>query len=115
MNTIHKQKLRRQKRVRSKLTILDHYRVSVYRSNHYLYAQVIDGKKSHTVASISTKSEGVTPKITRVAQAKEAGVMLAKKMKDLKVKKAVFDRGSYKYAGRVAAFAEGLRTGGITI
>lgn len=109
---------RRIKRVRAKIVGKSEFpRLSVYRSNRYLYAQVIDDKKHHTLCSISTKSLSGKgkEKITPVAAAKMAGEELAKKLTYLKINQVVFDRGRYKYGGCVQALADGVRSGKITI
>lgn len=110
MNT---RKKRIQKKVRSKIIgHTDLLRLSVYRSNKYVYAQAIDDANKITVAS---ERSGHTEKKTKTEIAKEMGVRLAKKLIDLKIKAVVFDRGSYPYTGRVKAIAEGIREGGIKI
>lgn len=110
---MNNRKKRIQKKVRSKIIgHTDLLRLSVYRSNKYVYAQAIDDSKKITVAS--EKSQPVAKK-TKTEIAKEMGIRLAKKLLDLKIKAVVFDRGSYPYTGRVKAIAEGIREGGIKI
>ena len=105
-------KLRRKIRVRSKVRRnVDRLRLSVYRSNKYVFAQVIDDKKNETITGVtdaSLKTAG-----TKSEKAKALGLFLAKKLKAKKISKIVFDRGSYAYHGRVKNVAEGLREGGI--
>lgn len=110
-------KLRKKRRIRSKIvgtTAIP--KVSVYRSNKYLYAQAIDDIKRSTLASSSSqllvKKDG---KLSKTVQSKEVGKILAQKLMKKGVKKAVFDRGPYGYLGRVKAFVEGLREGGLEI
>lgn len=109
------QKTQRQRRVRKKLlrnagTI----RLSVFRSNRYMYAQLIDDAAGKTLATISEKSLGKEAKGTRMEQAKAVGIELAKQAKTKKVSRVVFDKGSYAYHGRVKALAEGAREGGLS-
>ncbi|MCS6956351.1 MAG: 50S ribosomal protein L18 [Patescibacteria group bacterium] len=106
-------KLRKKRRIGSKIkgTALKP-RISVFRSNKYIYAQAIDDEKRITIASSSSLKflEG-----TKTDQAKKVGIELAKKLIDKNIKKVVFDRNVYIYKGRVAAVAEGLREGGIIV
>jgi len=85
-------------------------RLTVFRSNKFTYAQLIDDTKAMTIVSISDLK--LTGK-TKVEKAKIAGASLAKLAKAKKIEKIVFDRSGYKYHGRVKAFAEGLREGGL--
>lgn len=93
-------------------------RISVHRSNRYIYAQAIDDAARTTLAGYSTlnildksrKAQG-----SRKEQAKTVGIALADLLKQKQITTAVYDRGSYAYNGRVKALAEGLREGGITI
>lgn len=85
-------------------------RVAVFRSSQHIYAQIIDDSKAVTLISESDlKSKNGTKKERAVM----VGENLAKKAVVKKIKKVVFDRGGYKYHGRVAALAEGLRKGGL--
>lgn len=105
-------KLRRQIRIRSKVKNVDQrLRLSVYRSNKYIFAQLIDDSKGETLVGVSQKKLK-TPG-TKTERAKALGLQLAEKLKTKKIKKIVFDRGSYAYHGRVKNVAEGLREGGI--
>ncbi len=104
-------KLRRQKRTRNKIKGTDRIRVSVYRSNKYIFAQLIDDVKNITIVGLSEKA--LKTKGTKSEKAKALGLMLAEKAKEKKVSKLVFDRGSYAYHGRVKQVAEGLREGGM--
>lgn len=88
-------------------------RLSVFRSNKYIYAQIIDDGKGKTIVGISEKNLSVKEKIKKIDRSKELGVLIAKKAIAKKVKEVVFDRGSYKYHGRVKAVAEGAREGGL--
>lgn len=105
-------KLRRKRRVSSNIHgTSDKPRVVVFRSNKYIYAQAIDDVARKTIASSS--AQGLKGK--KSDQAKEVGVNLAGKLKEKKIEKAVFDRSSYTYLGRVKALCDGLREGGIKI
>jgi len=88
-------------------------RLSVFRSNRHTYAQLIDDNQRHTLASASSKE--ISKKGTKVSVAEELGKLIAEKAKKAGVKAAVFDRGSYKYHGRVKAIAESARGGGLKI
>lgn len=106
---------RRKLRVRSKIyDVSDRIRVSVFRSNKHTYAQAIDDSKNKTIAS-SSDLKTKDKKVTKSKSAYELGEQLGKKLKDLKVRQIVFDRGSYKYSGRVKQLAEGLKKAGIKI
>jgi large subunit ribosomal protein L18 len=87
-------------------------RLSVYRSNRGVFAQLIDDGKGHTVAAVSW----IEPELRKLAaaeQAKRAGELLAERGKAAGVESCVFDRGGYQYHGRVKALAEGAREGGL--
>lgn len=93
-------------------------RLVVNRTNRYLYAQLIDDAKGHTLAAITTVQAGVkgaAAKATKSAQAFAAGEALAAKAAAKGVKAAVFDRRSSKFHGRVKQFAEGAKKGGLKI
>lgn len=87
-------------------------RLSVHRSNKYIFAQAIDDEKNETIAAVSEKD--LKEKTgTKSERAKRLGVVMAEKLKKTKAEKIIFDRGSFRYHGRVKALAEGLREGGI--
>jgi large subunit ribosomal protein L18 len=87
-------------------------RLAVFRSNKFIYAQLIDDERGVTLASTSTRD--LKKKSAKVVSATEAGKTLAEKAKAVKVKKVVFDRGGFAFKGRVKALAEGAREGGLT-
>jgi len=96
----------------------DKPRISIFKSNKYIYAQAIDDKARKTITDFSTfklEKNSSQNKTNKTAGALAAGKELAKLLLEKKIKKAVFDRGKYIYKGRVKALAEGLRAGGITI
>ncbi len=105
--------LRKTRRVRRKLFgTKDTPRLSVFRSNKYIYAQLIDDEKKETILAVSERKLGQKqgPKFDR---SKELGIFLAKEALGKKIKKVIFDRGRYVYKGRVRALAEGAREGGL--
>ena len=101
-------------RVRSGLQKGKLPRVTVFRSLKQIYGQLIDDKTGSTVASVAS-SQLKEPSGDKKEIARAVGKELAKKAKEKGVDRVVFDRGRYKYHGRVQALAEGLREGGITI
>jgi large subunit ribosomal protein L18 len=106
-------RLRRRRRVRARVIgTAERPRLSVYRSNRGVFAQLIDDGKGHTVAAVNW-IEADLRKLTASAQAKRAGELLAERAKAVGVETCVFDRGGYQYHGRVQALAEGAREGGL--
>lgn len=107
MKAIKEQKrMRRHGRIRAKVRgDSARPRLSVFRSNKYIYAQLIDDEKSVTLAS--AKGEG------NVEEALKVGSAVAAEAKKKKIGKVVFDRGGFLYSGRVKALAEGARAGGL--
>lgn len=87
-------------------------RLSVFRSNKYISAQLIDDAKGVTLAFVSSKGLKTG---TKIEQSKQVGTKLAGFAKEKGVKKAIFDRGSYKFHGRVKALAEGAKEAGLEI
>jgi large subunit ribosomal protein L18 len=108
-----KQQIKRKIRTRNKIKGSGKPRVTVFRSNKYIFAQVIDDIKNITLIGISEKN--IKVKGTKSERAKALGVVLAEKAKAKKITSIVFDRGSYAYHGRVKNVAEGLREGGIKL
>jgi large subunit ribosomal protein L18 len=122
-------RLRRRRRIRRKLEgSAERPRVSVFRSSKYIYAQVIDDTDGHTVASVSSRDAAVKELLATVVvesgQSKssksscagyQVGQELGKKLLELGVTGAVFDRSGYRYAGRVKAIADGAREAGLAI
>lgn len=106
---------RRRKKIRAKLAgTAGVPRLSVFKSNSYIYAQLIDDVNQKTLAASSSVSLKKTKKpMNKISAAHETGKVLAEKALDKKIKKAVFDRGGYVYAGRVKALASGAREGGL--
>lgn len=108
-----KQKQRRQVRVRSKIKSKDRPRLSIFISNRYIYAQLIDDGKGKTILGVSEKNLDNLKGMKKIERARALGLFLAKKAKMKKIKKIIFDRGSYTYHGSVRLFAEGAREGGL--
>ncbi len=105
------QRDRRRKRIRSKVFgTAEKPRFSIFRSNKYISAQLIDDSKGVTLVSATTK--GSKAKTTR-EKASEVGKMIAEGAKAKKIKAVVFDRGGYLYSGSVAAIADGAREAGL--
>ncbi len=107
-------RISRHKRIRAKVKgTKDCPRLAVFRSNAFLYAQLIDDETSKTLAFSDTRKfkEGKTRTEKSLALGKE----IAKKALDVKIKKVHFDRGGYKYHGSVKAIADGAREGGLLL
>jgi len=106
--------IQRAKRVRAKVTgTSSRPRLSVFRSNRGIFAQIIDDEKGKTLVSISTKEKALDDVKTKSEKAARAGELLAKVALKAKIKKVVFDKSGYRYHGRVKAFADGARKGGL--
>lgn len=104
---------RRHKRIRAKIFgTKERPRLFVFRSAKHIYAQLIDDEVGRIIASASD-SESKKKKMAKIEKAKETGEAIAKKAKELKIEKVVFDRAGYKYHGRIKALAEGAREGGL--
>ncbi len=108
-------KKRRQKRVRVRILKAKskHLRLSVYRSNRYISAQIIDDQKGKTLLGVHEKNLSLTKPLVKRERAFALGEYLAKEARRKGIKTVVFDRGSYRYHGRVKALAEGARKGGL--
>jgi large subunit ribosomal protein L18 len=106
-------RLKRRRRVRAKVRgTAERPRISVFRSNRGVFAQLIDDDAGRTIAAVAwtepeLRSLGLTEQATR------AGALLAERAKKAGVEAAVFDRGGYQYHGRVKALADGAREGGL--
>jgi len=104
-------RLQRRRRVRAKVSGTEQRpRLSVFKSLTSVYVQVIDDVNGKTLVSASSKEAKAK---NDVEGAKKMGILIAKKCKDKKVEGVVFDRAGYKYHGKVKAFAEGAREGGL--
>ena len=113
VQTKPQRRLRRRRRVRARIRgNAERPRLSVFRSNRGVFAQLIDDERGHTIAHVSW----IEPELRKLdpgEQAKRAGELLASRAKDAGVATCVFDRGGYRYHGRVRALAEGAREGGL--
>jgi large subunit ribosomal protein L18 len=106
-------RLRRRRRVRAKVRgTAERPRLSVFRSNRGIQAQLIDDVQGHTVAAV-TWTEDDLKSMPRMGQAKRAGELIAERAKKAGVEECIFDRGGYRYHGKVRALAEGARGGGL--
>jgi large subunit ribosomal protein L18 len=106
-------RLRRRRRVRAKISgSAERPRLSVFRSNRGVSAQLIDDDAGATLAAVWW-TEPEVRKLDSLEAAKRAGELLASRAKDAGVERCVFDRGGYRYHGRVRALAEGAREGGL--
>ena len=114
ISTAPARRLKRRRRVRAKVQgTAERPRISVFRSNRGVFAQLIDDDAGRTIAAVNwTESDLRTLK--PLEQANQAGKLLAERAKAAGIDAAVFDRGGYQYHGRVKALAEGAREGGLT-
>ena len=108
-------RLKRRHRVRAKVTgTAERPRISVFRSNRGIHAQLIDDLAGTTLAAVSW-TEGDLRGLKPMEQAGKAGELLAQRAKAAGIEAALFDRGGYRYHGKVKAFAEGVREGGLKV
>jgi large subunit ribosomal protein L18 len=112
--TKRERRLRRRRRVRSRIVgTQERPRLSVYRSNRGIFAQLVDDAKGNTLAAVNW-IEPELRKLEASERAKRSGELLAERAKAAGIESCVFDRGGYKYHGRVKALAEGAREGGLS-
>jgi large subunit ribosomal protein L18 len=108
-------RLKRRRRVRAKISgTATRPRISVFRSNKGLSAQVIDDVSARTLAAVNWFEPDLS-KLDKGERATRAGQLLAERAKAAGVSEAVFDRGGYRYHGHVRAFAESIREAGLTV
>ncbi len=106
-------RMRLKKRIRGKVSgTTERPRLSVYRSNQHIYAQLIDDSQGHTLAAASSMDDGIGEG-KPVEIGKAVGKRIAEKATAAGVQAVVFDRNGYRYHGRVQALAEGAREGGL--
>ena len=106
-------RLKRRRRVRAKVRgSAERPRISVFRSNRGIFAQLIDDDAGRTLAAVNW-TEGELRSLKPLEQAKKAGELLGQRAKAAGIETAVFDRGGYRYHGRVKALAEGAREAGL--
>ncbi|NUQ66885.1 MAG: 50S ribosomal protein L18 [Phycisphaerales bacterium] len=113
----HKQVRRQRRRVRIRRSIIgtaERPRLSVFKSLNHMYAQLIDDLAGRTLAAASTKEKGTpTDKTGNCSAASDVGTRLAERAKAAGVASIVFDRGGFRYHGRVKALADAARKGGL--
>jgi large subunit ribosomal protein L18 len=113
----HKRQLRRRRHVRKRIVgTPERPRLNVFRSNKHIYAQLIDDLTGKTLAAAATNGEGlrdVAPSGGNLKAAVAVGTKLAEEAKSKGISKAAFDRGHYRYHGRVKALADAARAGGL--
>ena len=110
------QKQKRQTSVRRIKGTKERPRLSVFRSNRSIYAQLIDDEKGKTLLGVSEKKFNKSndyKSLQKTNRARQLGIILAKEAVSKKIKNVVFDRGNYSYHGVVKALAEGAREGGL--
>ncbi len=113
VKTAPQRRLRRRRRVRAKVRgSVQRPRISVFRSNRGLFVQLIDDDAGRTVASVNW-TEADLRDLAPMEQARRAGALLAERARAAGVQVAVFDRGGYRYHGRIKALAEGARESGL--
>ena len=108
---------RRHRRVRKKISgTAERPRLNVFRSLRHIYAQIIDDDRGRTLIAASTQDPALRDQLAgrdKTAQAKVVGQALAERAQAKSVRQVIFDRGGYKYHGRVKALADGAREGGL--
>jgi large subunit ribosomal protein L18 len=113
VTTAPARRLRRRRRVRAKIRgSAERPRISVFRSNRGIFAQLIDDDSGRTIAAAGW-TEAELRSLGPMEQAQRVGAVLAERAKAAGVETAVFDRGGYQYHGRVKALADGAREGGL--
>ena len=108
--------IKRSQRIRSKLKNVnkERFRLSIYKSSKNISAQIIDDKSNKTLVAATSLKDKPTSKIKKLDLSVQVADKLAKKALEKKINKVYFDRGRYKYHGRVKIFAETLRKNGLT-
>ena len=116
MNKLKNKRKLRHRRARAKIFGTAHRpRRSVSRSTKHIFLQLIDDEKGKTILGISDKEIKLKKKISKADKSFEAGKLLAERALGKKIKSAVFDRGGFRYHGRVRRVAEGAREGGLKL
>ncbi|MCK4641120.1 MAG: 50S ribosomal protein L18 [Candidatus Marinimicrobia bacterium] len=111
-------RLRRKRQIRKHINgTAERPRLAVYRSLNHIYAQLIDDQQSHSILAVSDLSAEIQSKIkketTKTEKSVIVGELIAQKATDKKIKKVVFDRGGFKYHGRIKALADAARNAGL--
>jgi large subunit ribosomal protein L18 len=115
ITTPEQRRLKRRRRVRAKVRgTAERPRISVFRSNRGIEAQLVDDVAGHTLVSVRW-TEPELRDLKKSEQSTKAGELLAQRAKAAGIESAVFDRGGYQYHGRVKAFADGVREGGLAV
>src|SRR3954462_5467063 len=115
ITTPEQRRLKRRRRVRAKVRgTAERPRISVFRSNRGIAAQLVDDVAGKTIAAVQW-TEPELRDLKKAKQSAKAGELLAQRAKAAGVESAVFDRGGYQYHGRVKAFADGVREGGLPL
>ncbi len=114
-----KEKVERRKRIhasirQSMMGTPNRPRLSVYRSNKYIYAQLIDDFAGHTLVAASSLEDGIDGE-TPTDESRHVGSLLAERAQEEGIENAVFDRSGYRFHGRVRALAEGARDAGLNV
>ena len=105
---------KRHKRVRKKITGTEERpRLCVYKSNRYIYAQIIDDMKGHTLASASSIEEALRSENVNCELSKKVGLLIGTRAVERGIKTVVFDRSGYRYHGNIKSLADGAREGGL--
>jgi large subunit ribosomal protein L18 len=113
ITTKPQQRLRRRRRVRAKIQgNAERPRISIFRSNRGIFAQLVDDDAGRTLAAVNWTEAELRP-LARLEQASRAGGLMAERAKAAGIERVVFDRGGYQYHGRVKAFADGAREAGL--
>lgn len=119
ISKIDKNEIRNERHDRMRFSLMgtsEKPRLNVYRSLGHIYAQIIDDTKGVTLVSASTLDKEITGKIAemnKVSASKEVGKLIAERALASGIKTVIYDRGGYKYTGRVAALADGAREAGL--
>jgi len=111
-------RLRRKRQIRKHINgTAERPRLAVYRSLNHIYAQLIDDQQNHSILAVSDLSAEIKSKIkketTKTEKSTLVGELIAQKATDKKIKKVVFDRGGFKYHGRIKALADAARNAGL--
>jgi large subunit ribosomal protein L18 len=115
ITTPEQRRLKRRRRVRAKVRgTAERPRISVFRSNRGIAAQLVDDVAGRTLAAVQW-TEPELRDLKKTEQSTKAGELLAQRAKAAGIESAVFDRGGYQYHGHVKAFAEGVREGGLAV
>jgi large subunit ribosomal protein L18 len=114
VKTAEAKRLKRRRRVRAKVRgTAERPRIAVRRTNRGVFAQLIDDDRGHTLAAAGSH-EAALRDLPKGAAAAEVGKLLAERARAAGIERVVFDRGGYRYHGRVQALADGAREGGLT-